>query len=75
MVLLHGRAAAGKSRAGLQAVRVVRADVPLLVPRDGRALRDLVDAGLLDAGPGKIGDVNSHDTGAEPGIADADPFV
>ncbi len=51
MVLLHGRAAAGKTRAALHAVRMVRGDTPLLVPRDGRALRELVQAGVLDTGP------------------------
>lgn len=45
MVLLHGRAAAGKSRAGAEALRRLRPHDPLVVPCDGTALRELVDHG------------------------------
>lgn len=42
MVLLHGRAAVGKSRAAAAAIRRLRPDDALIVPRDGIALRELV---------------------------------
>ncbi|MET8849623.1 hypothetical protein [Amycolatopsis sp. NPDC004625] len=45
LVLLHGRAAAGKSRAAAEAVRRLRPDHELLVPVDGPALRRIVESG------------------------------
>ncbi|MFB9498595.1 tetratricopeptide repeat protein [Saccharothrix mutabilis subsp. capreolus] len=50
MVLLHGRAAVGKSRAAVEALRRLRPHDPLLVPRDGQALRELASAGLVPDG-------------------------
>ncbi|KOX21542.1 hypothetical protein ADK67_26505 [Saccharothrix sp. NRRL B-16348] len=47
MVLLHGRAAAGKSRTALEVLRAVLPDAPLLVPRDGQALRELAESGSV----------------------------
>ncbi|WP_460437930.1 tetratricopeptide repeat protein [Amycolatopsis stemonae] len=46
MVLLHGPAAAGKSRAAVEALRRLRPNHRLLVPNDGPALREIVDAGV-----------------------------
>lgn len=43
MVLLHGPAAVGKSRAAAEALRRLRPTHRLLVPRDGNALREIVD--------------------------------
>ncbi|QKV73220.1 hypothetical protein [Amycolatopsis sp. Hca4] len=48
LVVLHGRAAAGKSRMAAEAVRRLRPGHDLLVPIDGRALRQVVEAGLKD---------------------------
>lgn len=45
LVLLHGRAAAGKSRAAAEALRRLRPDHHLLVPVDGPALRRIVESG------------------------------
>ncbi|NKE55406.1 tetratricopeptide repeat protein [Lentzea sp. PSKA42] len=50
MVLLHGRAAVGKSRAGIEALRRLRQHDPLLIPRDGPALRELVAADAVPDG-------------------------
>ncbi len=44
LVLLHGPAAVGKSRAAAEALRRLRPDHKLLVPDDGPALREIVDA-------------------------------
>ncbi|GAA1313130.1 tetratricopeptide repeat protein [Saccharothrix xinjiangensis] len=50
LVLLHGRAAAGKSRTAVEALRRLRPDNPLLVPEDGAKLRELADlVDLADA--------------------------
>ncbi|WP_086855983.1 ATP-binding protein, partial [Amycolatopsis lexingtonensis] len=46
MVLLHGPAAVGKSRAAAEALRRLRPDHKLLVPDSGPALRAIVDAGV-----------------------------
>jgi tetratricopeptide (TPR) repeat protein len=46
MVLLHGPAAVGKSRAAAEALRRLRPDYKLLVPDGGPALRAIVDAGV-----------------------------
>ncbi len=46
MVLLHGPAAVGKSRAAAEALRRLRPGHKLLVPDGGPALRELVDAGV-----------------------------
>ncbi|MBE8521055.1 hypothetical protein ILP97_26810 [Amycolatopsis sp. H6(2020)] len=48
LVLLHGRAAAGKSRAAAEAVRRLRPLHDLLVPVDGPALRKIAESGLTD---------------------------
>ncbi|WP_146060461.1 hypothetical protein [Amycolatopsis sp. CA-128772] len=48
LVLLHGRAAAGKSRAAAEAVRRLRPGHDLLVPVDGPALRQIAESGLTD---------------------------
>ncbi|MEV6906059.1 hypothetical protein [Amycolatopsis sp. NPDC051071] len=45
MVLLHGPAAAGKTRTAAEAIRRVRRDNRLLIPRDGTALRELIETG------------------------------
>lgn len=45
MVLLHGRAASGKSRAGIEAIRRLRPNDALIVPSDGPALRRLAEHG------------------------------
>ncbi|MEV4146871.1 hypothetical protein AB0J40_24605 [Amycolatopsis sp. NPDC049691] len=44
LVLLHGRAAAGKSRAAAEAVRRLRPAHDLLVPVDGPALRQIAES-------------------------------
>ncbi|OXM60442.1 hypothetical protein CF165_42160, partial [Amycolatopsis vastitatis] len=46
LVLLHGPAAVGKSRAAAEALRRLRPDHKLLVPDGGPALREIVDAGV-----------------------------
>ncbi|NYH78181.1 hypothetical protein FHR84_001503 [Actinopolyspora biskrensis] len=46
MVLVHGRAAAGKSRVALEALRRRVPDHKLLVPNDGPALREIAEAGI-----------------------------
>lgn len=48
LVLLHGRAAAGKSRAAAEAIRRLRPSHDLLVPVDGPALRRIAESGLTD---------------------------
>ncbi|MGW4059487.1 hypothetical protein ACWEGE_14455 [Amycolatopsis sp. NPDC004747] len=48
LVLLHGRAAAGKSRAAAEAVRRLRPGHDLLVPVDAPALRKIAESGLTD---------------------------
>ncbi|MFG3423389.1 tetratricopeptide repeat protein [Micromonospora sp. NPDC048063] len=45
IVLLHGRAAAGKSRSAFEAIRRLRPTHRLLVPAEPGALRELVEAG------------------------------
>lgn len=45
MVLLHGRAAAGKSRAGIEAIRRLCPNNFLIVPSDGPALREVAELG------------------------------
>ncbi|MGW3994132.1 hypothetical protein ACWEF6_11655 [Amycolatopsis sp. NPDC004772] len=45
LVLLHGRAAAGKSRTAAEAVRRLRPSHQLLIPVDGPALREIVESG------------------------------
>ncbi|MGW5049775.1 tetratricopeptide repeat protein [Actinokineospora sp. NPDC004072] len=50
MVLLHGPAAVGKSRAAAEALRRLRPTHHLLVPRDGAALRELVEAAAIPPG-------------------------
>lgn len=47
MVLLHGRAAAGKSRTVIEALRRLRPSFALMEPVRARALRELVDGGYL----------------------------
>jgi hypothetical protein len=42
-VLIVGESAAGKSRAGVEAMRAVLADYPIVVPADGPALATLVE--------------------------------
>lgn len=44
LVLLHGRAAAGKSRAAAEAVRRLRPAHDLLIPVDGPALRQIAES-------------------------------
>ncbi|MFT7866424.1 MULTISPECIES: hypothetical protein [Amycolatopsis] len=46
LVLLHGRAAAGKSRAAAEAVRRLRPHHDLLVPVDGPALRRIAESSV-----------------------------
>ncbi|MCR6481427.1 tetratricopeptide repeat protein [Amycolatopsis sp. OK19-0408] len=46
MVLLHGPAAVGKSRAAVEALRRLRPSHKLLVPDGGPALREIIDAGV-----------------------------
>ncbi|WP_017974321.1 tetratricopeptide repeat protein [Actinopolyspora halophila] len=46
MVLVHGRAAAGKSRAALEALRRRVPNHKLLVPNDGPALREIAEADI-----------------------------
>ncbi|WP_146073634.1 hypothetical protein [Amycolatopsis sp. CA-126428] len=48
LVLLHGRAAAGKSRAAAEAIRRLRPGHDLLVPFDGPAMREIAKSGLKD---------------------------
>jgi hypothetical protein len=48
LVLLHGRAAAGKSRAAAEAIRRLRPGHGLLVPVDGPSLREIAERGLED---------------------------
>ncbi|MGW3961338.1 hypothetical protein ACWED2_16065 [Amycolatopsis sp. NPDC005003] len=48
LVVLHGRAAAGKSRAAAEALRRLRPSHDLLVPIDGPALRTIAGANLTD---------------------------
>ncbi|GAA2696912.1 MULTISPECIES: tetratricopeptide repeat protein [Actinosynnema] len=50
MVLLHGPAAAGKSRAAAEALRRLRPSAPLVMPGGGAALRALIEAGAVPAG-------------------------
>jgi hypothetical protein len=45
LVLLHGRAAVGKSRAAAEALRRLRPEQSMVVPVAGRALRELVKSG------------------------------
>ncbi|WP_210857415.1 hypothetical protein, partial [Micromonospora sp. M51] len=45
VILVHGRAAAGKTRTAYEAINRLRRDDGLLVPESGRALRELVDSG------------------------------
>jgi Tfp pilus assembly protein PilF len=45
IVLLHGRAASGKSRSAYEAIRRLRGKSSLLVPAHPTALRELLDAG------------------------------
>ncbi|WP_328383529.1 sel1 repeat family protein [Micromonospora zamorensis] len=45
VVLVHGRAAAGKTRTAYEAINRLRREHGLLVPESGRALRELVDSG------------------------------
>jgi tetratricopeptide (TPR) repeat protein len=45
IVLLHGRAASGKSRSAYEAIRRLRSKSSLLVPAYPTALRELLDAG------------------------------
>ncbi|WP_439379384.1 tetratricopeptide repeat protein [Amycolatopsis lexingtonensis] len=49
-VLLHGPAAAGKTRTAAEALRRVFPDRPLLIPADGPRLRELVELDLVPAG-------------------------
>ncbi|MCX2728820.1 tetratricopeptide repeat protein [Saccharopolyspora sp. NFXS83] len=46
IVLLHGRAASGKTRVAAEAIHRLRPHHDLVVPRDGVALRNLVDSGI-----------------------------
>ncbi|MFC0530818.1 tetratricopeptide repeat protein [Phytohabitans kaempferiae] len=46
VVLVHGRAAAGKTRSAFEAIRRLRPNHCLLVPASGPALRELVDDGF-----------------------------
>ncbi|WP_091389393.1 tetratricopeptide repeat protein [Amycolatopsis pretoriensis] len=46
IVLLHGPAAVGKSRAAAEALRRLRPNHKLLVPNGGPALREIADAGV-----------------------------
>ncbi|WP_433727536.1 Z1 domain-containing protein [Actinoplanes sp. CA-051413] len=45
VVLVHGRAAAGKTRTACEAIHRLRPEYGLLVPESGRALRELADSG------------------------------
>lgn len=47
MVLVHGQAAAGKSRTALHLLRTFHPTMPLVVPKDGKALRELAEGGLI----------------------------
>ncbi|TDC02210.1 hypothetical protein E1091_01220 [Micromonospora fluostatini] len=45
VVLVHGRAAAGKTRTAYEAINRLRPEHGLLVPESGRALRELTESG------------------------------